>query len=336
MNDYINLYISSCHVCQKVKNPKAKSWTPLGEIEASFPMDLVSIDLWSPGVTSRSGNKYVLTIIDGFSKFAYTVAIPNKEGNTIAQALMQFIAQFGIPNRIHSDLGKEFVNDTVIETLKKFGITKSNTTAYHPQGNAYAESLHKFFRQSITSYIEDDHRIWDELLPVLILCYNDSYHSALGCTPAEVFMGRRLNVGPLPTKGPVAEYTALGYALRLEYILAKTHALVFEKIQEKRERNSESMDSDNSPTSFEIGDEVMLYRPQALSGDSKKLSIHWYGPYKIHRRGIGEDRFSAFPQDLEQTLKDDDSSPNVLLEWNNPDESYVPTNILPSGDRRRY
>src|ERR1051325_4559866 len=149
MNDYINLYISSCHVCQKVKNPKAKSWTPLGEIEASFPMDLVSIDLWSPGVTSRSGNKYVLTIIDGFSKFAYTVAIPNKEGNTIAQALMQFIAQFGIPNRIHSDLGKEFVNDTVIETLKKFGITKSNTTAYHPQGNAYAESLHKFFRQSI-------------------------------------------------------------------------------------------------------------------------------------------------------------------------------------------
>src|SRR5687768_14864209 len=69
MNEYVNMYIKTFHVCQKLKDPKEKSWTPLGDIETDFPLDLVSIELWSPGVTSRSDNKYVLTIIDGFTKF---------------------------------------------------------------------------------------------------------------------------------------------------------------------------------------------------------------------------------------------------------------------------
>ena len=132
-----------------IKDPKKKNWTPLGEIEASFPLDLLSMDLWKPGVKSRGGNKYVLTLIDGFSKFTQISAIPNKKAETIARALSLFITTFGVPNRIHSDLGTEFVNDTLEALHELLGLTQSNTTAYHPQGNAYAERIHKFFRQAV-------------------------------------------------------------------------------------------------------------------------------------------------------------------------------------------
>src|SRR5271166_1655438 len=94
MADYVALYVKTCHICQRVKDPKSKSWTPLGDIEASFPLDLISLYFWNPGVKSRTGNKYVLTIIDGFSKFVQIVAIPDKEAETVAKALMQFITTF--------------------------------------------------------------------------------------------------------------------------------------------------------------------------------------------------------------------------------------------------
>ena len=178
----------------KVQGSKDKSWTPLGDIEAEYPLDLLSIDLWSPGVTSRSDNKYVLTIIDGFSKFVQVKLLKDKSEEAVAHALVDFFTTFGYPTRVHSDLGSEFVNKTIKAVLQLLGISKSNTTAYHPQGNAYAERIHKFFCQAIASYVDDDHRTWDEIIPILAAAYNDSYHSALGCTPAEVFLGRRMNI----------------------------------------------------------------------------------------------------------------------------------------------
>ena len=75
----------------------------------------------------------------------HIIALPGKKADVVAKALMQFITTFGVPNRIHSDLGKEFVNKVLSALLEILGSTKSNTTAYHPQGNAYAERIHKFF-----------------------------------------------------------------------------------------------------------------------------------------------------------------------------------------------
>ena len=98
MAEYVALYVKTCHICQRVKDPKEKPWTPLGEIEANFPLDLISMDLWKPGVKSRGGNKYVLTLIDGFSKFVQTSAVPNKKAESIAKSLLNFITIFGVPN----------------------------------------------------------------------------------------------------------------------------------------------------------------------------------------------------------------------------------------------
>jgi len=44
-------------------------------------------------------------------KFCYIRALPNKQAKPVASAL--FISTFGYPNKIHSDLGKEFINETV-------------------------------------------------------------------------------------------------------------------------------------------------------------------------------------------------------------------------------
>jgi Integrase zinc binding domain/Integrase core domain len=115
MKKYVENYVQTCSVCQRVKDPQQASFSPHGVIEAKHPWDLVSIDLWSPGVRSRSGNIYVLTVIDGFTKWAQTVSIPNKEARTVALALQSIFTTWGPPKRLHSDLGSEFVNETLRE-----------------------------------------------------------------------------------------------------------------------------------------------------------------------------------------------------------------------------
>ena len=208
--------------------------------------------------------------------------------------------------------------------------------------------------------------MWDELLPTLIMCYNDSYHSAIGCRPSEVLFGRLLARKQVKTDLPKSEYTELGFVQRLQYILAKTHQLVFEKVQEKKLRNT--IGKSKTVTSFDIGDEVMLYCPAILTGESRKLTSHWFGPYKVssvgrsgkvyylldhlgdpfkypisvhllkkYVRRIGDESFSQMPEDLQKTNKDFDkdkddlTSPIALMQRLDPSDSFVPTNVLPDG-----
>ena len=136
--DYVTKYVKTCLVCQRIKDPKKTNWAPMGHIESLGPFDLVSIDIWSPGITSVQGNKCVLTVIDGFSKWAHAIPLPNHKGETVARALSKLFNTTFWPRRVHSDQGSEFKGDLMKEFTKLFGVEQSFTTAYHPQGNAYA------------------------------------------------------------------------------------------------------------------------------------------------------------------------------------------------------
>jgi hypothetical protein len=43
------------------------------------------MDLFGPCKTSNMGNRYVLRMTDKFTKYAEVFAIPNKEGDTVAE-----------------------------------------------------------------------------------------------------------------------------------------------------------------------------------------------------------------------------------------------------------
>jgi hypothetical protein len=171
---YVELWCKSCTICNSVKKKNANSneSIPKELIETREPWDLVCIDLWKAGVKSEGGNKYILTVIDGFSKFALAIPIKSKKATVVAKALLERVFSiFGFPLRLHSDQGKEFVNEILEELCKLNGIKKSTTTAYHPQGNAYAERIHQFFRNMLTAYIRIDQRNWDDIIPFMMIQY---------------------------------------------------------------------------------------------------------------------------------------------------------------------
>ena len=69
--------------------------------------------------------------------------IPNKEARTITKVLMdQHFNVNGLPDQLHSDNGKEFVNNLWRELFSEFKIQQTTTPRYNPSSNP-VEHFHR-------------------------------------------------------------------------------------------------------------------------------------------------------------------------------------------------
>jgi hypothetical protein len=112
--------------------------TPLQPIpQFSLPNQRIHMDLFGPCKMSDMGNKYILTITNAFTKYSEIVAIPNKEAETVADAVFaKWICRYGCPSIIHTDGGKEFLNKIAAKLYDKFDIKTTHTAPAHPQCNS--------------------------------------------------------------------------------------------------------------------------------------------------------------------------------------------------------
>ncbi len=101
---------------------------------------VIHIDLSVGYPESFSGNKYMLHIVDHYSRYLVLCPIPDKEAQTICYYLKRdFFRYFGFPSNIYSDNGSEFKNIDVKALIAYLGIKGINTRPYRPQGDSYAE-----------------------------------------------------------------------------------------------------------------------------------------------------------------------------------------------------
>ena len=75
---------------------------------------------------------------EAFSKLVELVSIPNKEAETVANAIFyNWICRYGVPMEIITDHGKEFCNKLSKEFCKLLELKHGRT--YRPQCNAQVE-----------------------------------------------------------------------------------------------------------------------------------------------------------------------------------------------------
>lgn len=107
----------------------------MGHLHSQGPMELVCIEfLCLEPNTSGHGNLLVVT--DHFSHYAQ--AFPMKD--MVAKVLVEkFFVHYGLPQRIHSDQGRDFEGQLIKQLLNLLGIQKSHITPYHPKGDLQPE-----------------------------------------------------------------------------------------------------------------------------------------------------------------------------------------------------
>ena len=124
--------VASCEGCQLGSDYKPQT-LPQGKIESTSPWDVFSIDIRGAFITGRKGERYILSVIDCFSRYLILIPIKDHNATTVRQALFErVIRYFGCPKKILSDRGTEFTGRVWAEMMELMGIKQLLTSPYYP------------------------------------------------------------------------------------------------------------------------------------------------------------------------------------------------------------
>ena len=67
--------------------------------------------------------------------------------------MVDLFTTYDIPEIVHSDQGRNFESAIFQPVLKAFGVRKTRTTAYHPQGDGMVERFNHTLLQLLRTYV---------------------------------------------------------------------------------------------------------------------------------------------------------------------------------------
>ena len=195
--------IRNCEICQVSKHGQAPKSSNQQHLYAGRPWQTLSLDLVGPFVETPRGNTMILVIADHFTKWRDAVAIPDGTTTSIVNVLeRQVFNYFGLPERLHTDRGAQFESQLMEELCAVWGIQKTRTTPYHPQGNGVVERGNKDLGDALRSLLLNrDESDWDLLLPQIMRSIRSTPHSVTGETPNFLMFGRELSLPDILISG---------------------------------------------------------------------------------------------------------------------------------------
>lgn len=130
-------------MCAIAKSNQPPIRAPMGHLLASRPNQILPVDFTTLEQAS-DGREHVLVITDVFSKYTQAVPTRDQKATTVANILVhEWFYRFGVPAQIHSDQGQSFEGALVSQLCQLYGVKKTHTVPYHPQGNGQCERFNR-------------------------------------------------------------------------------------------------------------------------------------------------------------------------------------------------
>ena len=201
----VTKWARECLHCQRAKVLR-HTVPPIGEFlvpEKRF--EHLNLDLVT--MTPSNGYRYLLTIVDRFSRWPVAIPIKDISVETILDAFAHgWVANFGVPSSITTDRGSQFLSAAWGQLMQVWGIKTHTTTAYHPEANGLVERLHRRLKEALLACSHDHPEEWFWKLPSVLLSLRTTLKPDLGTTPAELLFGEPLSIpGSLLSNAPSSE-----------------------------------------------------------------------------------------------------------------------------------
>ena len=194
LNESCKYYIKNCNICV-CKNKNNFFPPPCNQILCDNPKELYVIDITDiPHELTNNYNEklYLLSIIDHFSKFAYNYILTKKDQNTVMNKVKNFIDKYGVPEKILTDNGGEFINKKFKKYCKNNDIILIHGRPQHPQTQGAVERYNRTIKDLLKNlFIEKESNgepfDLNTELKNAINIYNKTIHSTIGYSPESVF-----------------------------------------------------------------------------------------------------------------------------------------------------
>ena len=138
MSRYIGKYVSTCDMCLRTKftrQPPSRELHPLPIPDT--PWDTASVN-FIVKLLESNGKDAIMVVVDSITKHSHFVStVTTLTATGTAQLYLQHVwKHHGLPRKVVSDRGPQFVVEFTKELYRLLGIKLAATTMYHPQGGA--------------------------------------------------------------------------------------------------------------------------------------------------------------------------------------------------------
>ena len=133
----------------------------------------------------NDGYKFILTVINCFSRLAFAIALKSKHGKVVSEALDTIFRQH-VCKRFQSDKGTEFYNVHVQKVLDHYKIVRWGSENDDVKC-AIVERFNRTLKSRMFKYFTAQNtRRYIEVLPSLVHGYNNTVHRSIKMAPANV------------------------------------------------------------------------------------------------------------------------------------------------------
>ena len=197
MSQYIGQYVSHCDLCLRTKSQRR---LPVGELQPlPIPEDrwnTISVDFISE-LPESGGYDSIMVVVDSVGKRAHFIETVTTV--TAAGAANMYLRNVwklhGLPRKVVSDRGPQFVAEFMRELYRLLGIELASSTAYHPQTDGQTERVNQELEQYLRLFVGERQDDWHGLLPLAEFSYNNHAHSSTQQTPFLLDTGRHPRMG---------------------------------------------------------------------------------------------------------------------------------------------
>jgi len=151
-------------------------------MDHQWQADLVDMQSYTH---ENDGYKYILTVIDMFSRYAWAEPLKSKAASHVKEAFERIFRLGRKPMKCQSDQGLEFESGTMKAFFQSHGIEQFSVKSQFKA--AMVERFNRTLKTRMWKYFThfNTHR-WVDVLPKLLDSYNNSIHRAIAQAPATV------------------------------------------------------------------------------------------------------------------------------------------------------
>ncbi len=274
MREKIKQFVVRCEICQKTKYNNQPLSVDFRPVVSACPNDLVSSDVFGPLPTGRGKVRYVLVLLDVFSKLVKLYPMARATTQAILSKYQLYFDTVAQPKRILSDRGTQYTAKKYKSQLADWNVEILYTSVRHPEANPVERQMKELGRLC-RAYCAHSHKSWAHHIKEFETWLNSAWNSVTGFPAEAVHFDKIEN----PVKKIIRFPNDLSNDLIDYRDAAKKNS---DKAIEIRKKKNPPRRLE--PAEFKLGECVLLKVEafsSAIDGEIKKFFPLYDGPFEV-------------------------------------------------------
>ena len=285
MDDVIKV-VGQCMVCLRNKKFKFQEHEAMA-LEYEGVGDTIHIDIISGLPETKEGYCKILTIVERITGNGMAEPLKTKTMTEVKGKLLLYFSIYGLPKKIISDAGREFVNEIIDGLLTSVGVDHKVTSSFNARTNGAGERFNQSLMEALRCHCEANPRNWPDGLIWVMWAYRTRINPITGYSPYMLTYGREMNGFEDWTTKPdqaeeITKRELMARAKQIEdLIVVKQQRATCKPLdQQEVQKAIQNSRANLRQEALTPGTRVMLKREGILS----KLEARFSGPFLVTRR----------------------------------------------------